>query len=69
MPTPKYSSNRLSANVESLVAKFPDQDLFGFQCAITVCMRELGQCDGITVNLLYCIAFYQKTYKKVQAGK
>uniref|UniRef100_A0A914H5C7 Uncharacterized protein n=2 Tax=Globodera rostochiensis TaxID=31243 RepID=A0A914H5C7_GLORO len=48
LPTPKYSPNSLRASILSSVAKFPDGDLVGFQCSITVCMRDLGKCDGFT---------------------
>ncbi|KAI1706580.1 cuticlin-1 [Ditylenchus destructor] len=48
LPTPNYSTKELSASAKSLVAKFPDRDLVGFQCSITICMRELGHCDGVT---------------------
>ncbi|KAL3121404.1 hypothetical protein niasHT_004988 [Heterodera trifolii] len=48
LPTPVYSSDSLRATIVSSVAKFPDGDLVGFQCSITVCMRDLGKCDGFT---------------------
>ncbi|KAI1699703.1 cuticlin-1 [Ditylenchus destructor] len=48
LPTPHYSTKELSASAKSLVAKFPDRDLVGFQCSITICMRELGHCDRVT---------------------
>uniref|UniRef100_A0A915EQE0 ZP domain-containing protein n=1 Tax=Ditylenchus dipsaci TaxID=166011 RepID=A0A915EQE0_9BILA len=48
LPTPTYSHTSLSASATSLVAKFPDRDLLGFQCSITVCMKELGHCEGVT---------------------
>ncbi|KAI6196682.1 hypothetical protein M3Y94_01137700 [Aphelenchoides besseyi] len=48
LPTPHYRDNELSAAVSSLVVKFPDQDNVGFQCSISVCMKELGECDRLT---------------------
>ena len=51
LPTPTYSTGELKATASSLVAKFPDQELLGFECSITVCMRELGHCNGVTVSL------------------
>lgn len=50
MPTPKYALDQLKASVAAPVVKFPDRDVVGFQCAISVFMRELGstppKCDG-----------------------
>jgi hypothetical protein len=42
MPSIKYSPERLKASVSAPVVKFPDRDVVGFQCAISVFMKEMG---------------------------
>uniref|UniRef100_A0A914YYI6 ZP domain-containing protein n=1 Tax=Panagrolaimus superbus TaxID=310955 RepID=A0A914YYI6_9BILA len=46
--TPEYSSTSLSASIKALVVKFPDRDFVDFQCAIHMCVRDEGNCNGIT---------------------
>ncbi|KAH7726980.1 Zona pellucida-like domain containing protein [Aphelenchoides avenae] len=52
MGTPAYSKRSLEASVSTLVVKFPDRDFVGFQCTISVCMKEIGNCEGVTVIAL-----------------
>uniref|UniRef100_A0A914QNK6 ZP domain-containing protein n=1 Tax=Panagrolaimus davidi TaxID=227884 RepID=A0A914QNK6_9BILA len=46
--TPEYSKTSLSASIKALVVKFPDRDSVDFQCAIHMCVRDEGNCNGIT---------------------
>ncbi|CAD5216261.1 unnamed protein product [Bursaphelenchus xylophilus] len=48
LPTPKYDQTKLAASVSAMVVKFPDKELMTIQCAISVCMKELGKCDEVT---------------------
>lgn len=42
LPTPNYAFDQLKASIIAPVVKFPDRDIVGFQCAISVFVRELG---------------------------
>lgn len=57
MPTPNYSSNELKALVTAPVVKFPDRDVIGFQCAISVFMKELGNTVCLLFYKFYIIHF------------
>lgn len=46
MPTPSYEIGQLKASVAAPVVKFPDRDVVGFQCAISVHMKDVGTSVG-----------------------
>lgn len=45
----------LLASVESHVFKFADRALLDFQCSVSICVRNGGGCDGVTVSLLFLL--------------
>lgn len=49
MPTPVYATDQLKASAEAPVVKFPDREVVGFECAISVVMKELG--NGVCLFL------------------
>ena len=50
LPVITYQRDLL-AYVEAAVFKFADRPVLDFQCAITICIRSDGGCDGVTVSL------------------
>lgn len=44
--------NSLLAYVEAHVFKFADRAVLDFQCAISICVKDDGSCQGVTVSLL-----------------
>lgn len=49
LPDLKYDTDLL-AYVEAHVFKFADRAVLDFQCAISICVKTDGGCDGITVG-------------------
>lgn len=48
-----YSSDLMSAWVQSHAFKFADRLQINFQCRVTVCVKVDGGCDTITVGFIY----------------
>ena len=49
LPNLTYNPNLL-AYVEAHVFKFADRTVLDFQCAISICLKDDGGCNGVTVS-------------------